>query len=61
MSRSYQDLIEVKTDEMWEFLKETISIFIVGAFETTDVFAFSIDFTISAKNLKCIPSWLLES
>lgn len=56
MSRSYQDLIEVKTDEMWEFLKETISIFIVGAFETTDVYACSIDFIISVKNLKCTQS-----
>ena len=61
MSRSYQDLIEVKTDEMWEFLKETISIFIVGAFETTDVYACSIDFIISVKNLKCTQSQLLES
>lgn len=37
MSRSYQDIIEIKTEEMWEFLKSSLSIIMVGSFETTDV------------------------
>ena len=37
MSRSYQDVVHIDSVEKWEFLKETFSIFMVGAFETTDV------------------------
>ena len=38
MSRSYQDVVHIDSLETWEFLKETFSVFMVGAFETTDVF-----------------------
>ena len=37
MSHSFQDLVEIKTQEMWEFVKETLSIFMIATFENKDV------------------------
>ena len=62
MSHSFQDIVEIKTLEMWEFVKETLSLFMIATFENTDVTSFFLKMVICrASNLKTMKNCLQES